>query len=422
MERIPIAIPTLFGVEAVAARELKRLGIQQVHADTGRVYGQARPEDIPRININLRTGERVQILLGTFPVHSFDELFEGTKALPWEDYIPLDGAFPVKGHCLDSQLRSEPACQSIVKKAVAERLGKAYGHNQLPEGGPLYQIQFALLRDRVSLLLDTSGLGLYKRGYREAGVIAPLRETLAAALVLLSHYHGQDLFCDPCCGSGTIPIEAALIALNRAPGLDRRFAAQKWPWLPGSVWSQAVEEALDQEYTGTYAIWGGDINPHAVRLAQRNAAQAGVENQIHFEVADASTFRRRAPAGRIVTNPPYGERLLSSEETSRLYQAMSAAFSQLAAGWSVHILTAYPDFEFCWGRNADKRRKLYNGMLKCQFYSYIRPIPADQTPPQKPSGLSPHQAKPTKRIHFPNPQQPPASPPMGKPTKQNANK
>lgn len=382
MECIPIAIPTLFGVEGITARELQRLGLQQVQADNGRVYGQAKPEDIPRLNINLRTGERVQILLGRFAARSFDDLFEGTKALAWEEYIPLGGAFPVKGHCLDSQLHSEPACQAIVKKAVAERLGKAYGHNQLPEDGPLYSIQFALLRDQVSLFLDTSGLALYKRGYREAGVLAPLRETLAAALVLLSHYHGQDLFCDPCCGSGTIPIEAAMIALNRAPGLDRRFAAQKWPWLPGSLWGQAVDEALDREYTGTYSIWGGDIDPHAIRIAQRNAKQAGVENQIHFAVADATTFYRRASAGRIVTNPPYGERLLSLEETGRLYQAMRHTFSRLAADWSVHILTAYPDFEFCWGRTADKRRKLYNGMVKCQLYSYINPGAPDIAPPQ----------------------------------------
>ena len=371
MEKIRIAVPTLFGVESVAATELKRLGLEQVTAENGRVQALARPEDIPRVNINLRSGERVQILLGSFPAHSFDDLFEGVKALEWERFIPKDGAFPVKGHCLDSQLSSEPACQSIVKKAVAERLGKAYGCQQLPEDGPLYQIQFALLRNQVTMLLDTSGMGLHKRGYRESGVIAPLRETLAAALVLLSRYHGQDLFCDPCCGSGTIPIEAALIARNRAPGLDRSFACQRWPWLPGELWSRAAEEALDKEYQGEYNIWGGDINPHAIRIAQRNAQRAEVEDIVHFEVADACKFHRRAAAGRLVLNPPYGERLLDREETTLLYQGLARAVEGLSPGWQFHILTAYSGFEDCWGRPADKRRKLYNGMLKCQFYSYL---------------------------------------------------
>ena len=380
MEKIQIAVPTLFGVESVAATELRRLGLQEVHADTGRVYALAELADIPRANLNLRTGERVQIFLGSFAAHSFDDLFEGVKALPWENFIPKDGAFPVKGHCLDSQLSSEPACQSIVKKAVAERLGKVYGCQQLPEDGSLYQIQFALLRDQVTMLLDTSGPGLYKRGYREPGVIAPLRETLAAALVLLSRYHGQDHFCDPCCGSGTIPIEAAMIARNRAPGLDRNFAAQRWLWLPGELWSQAAEEALDKEYQGEYHIWGGDIDYHAIQVAQRNAARAEVDDVVHFEVADARNFHRRAPAGRLVLNPPYGERLLDREETALLYQGLATAVERLASGWQVHILTAYPDFELCWGRSADKRRKLYNGMLKFQFYSYL----GDAAPKDKP--------------------------------------
>ena len=231
METLNFAIPTLFGLEALAADELRRLGLDQVRAENGRVLCSGRPGDIPRMDLNLRTGERVLLVLGTFPAGDFDALFEGTRALAWEQFIPREGQFPVKGHCLNSALHSVPACQSIVKKAAAARLGDAYGLNTLPETGALFQIQFSIMKDTAVLMLDTSGPGLYKRGYRAHGVDAPLRETLAAAMVLLSRYRGRDPLCDPFCGSGTIPIEAALIAKNRAPGLNRSFSAQKWSWL-----------------------------------------------------------------------------------------------------------------------------------------------------------------------------------------------
>ena len=300
----------------------------------------------------------------------FDALFEGVRALPWEDFIPRDGAFPVKGHSLNSALHSVPACQSIIKKAVAARLGEKYGLQTLPETGALHQIQFSLMKDEVTIMLDTSGPGLYKRGYRAVGVAAPLRETLAAAMVLLSRYRGKDPFCDPFCGSGTIAIEAALIALNRAPGLDRSFSAQKWRWLPGQTWLDAADEAMDKEFQGSYDIWGGDIDPAAVAIARDNAVKAGVEDHVRFEVADARTFHRDEPYGRIVTNPPYGERIMEKQEAEVLYRAFGSAVRALPAGWKVSVLSSHTEFERTFGRTADKRRKLYNGMLKCDLFQY----------------------------------------------------
>ena len=254
MEHLELAVPTLFGLEGLCADELRRLGLSGVRAENGRVLCAARPADIPRVNLNLRTGERVLVLLGSFPAGDFDALFEGVRALPWEDFLPRDAAFPVKGHCLNSALHAVPACQSIVKKAAATRLGRAYRLETLPEDGALYQIQFSLMKYQAALLLDTTGPGLYKRGYRAVGVEAPLRETLAAALVLLSGYRGRDPFCDPFCGSGTIAIEAPRIAKTRAPGLNRTFSAQKWAWLPSQTWVDGAGEAMDLEYDGDYDI------------------------------------------------------------------------------------------------------------------------------------------------------------------------
>ena len=249
---------------------------------------------------------------GNYPgrARTFEELFQGVKAIDWEDWIAQDGEFPVKGYSISSQLHSVPACQSIVKKAVSQHLSEQYGMEWLPETGCRTQIQFSILKDHVTVALDTSGEGLYKRGYRAVGVEAPLRETLAAALVILSRYKGLDPFRDPFCGSGTIAIEAALIAKNRAPGLNRSFAAQKWDVIPADYWMDAVEEAMDKEFHGSYDIWGGDIDPHAVEIARANAVKAEVEDVVRFDVANAMDFRAEGQYGRLVTNPPYGERLL----------------------------------------------------------------------------------------------------------------
>ncbi len=365
-----LTVPCLFGLESLVADEMRRLQLADVRAENGRVHCRGTLADIARLNINLRCGARVLLELGSFPAPTFDALFEGVRALAWEDYIPLDGEFPVKGYTLNSQLHSVPACQAIVKKAAARRLGQAYGLETLPESGSRYQIQFAIIKDRASLYLDTSGDGLYKRGYRARNMGAPLKETLAAALVTLSRYRGKDPFCDPFCGSGTIPIEAALIAKNRAPGLDRSFSAQRWKNMSSSLWLDAAQEAMDKEFHGQYDIWGGDIDPAAVELAQHNARLAGVEDCIRFETADAGKFHRDSEYGQLVTNPPYGERLLEKKEAEALYRAFGAALRDLPPKWRVLILSSHTEFERCFGRTADKKRKLYNGMIKCDVFMY----------------------------------------------------
>lgn len=365
-----LTVPCLFGLESLVADEMKRLGLAHVQAENGRVHCEGTMADIARLNLNLRCGARVLMELGSFPAPDFEALFQGVLALPWEQFIPREGEFPVKGYSLNSALHSVPACQAIVKKASARRLGEKYGMETLPETGTRYQIQFAIIKDVATLYLDTSGEGLYKRGYRAQGVAAPLRETLAAALVTLSRYRGKDPFCDPFCGSGTIPIEAALIAKNRAPGLDRSFAAQRWKSMDSKLWLDAAEEAQDKEFHGTYDIWGGDIDPAAVELSQHNAELAGVEDCIRFEVADAGKFHRDSEYGQLVTNPPYGERLMEKQEAEELYRIFGAACRTLPPKWRVLVLSSHTEFERSFGRSADKKRKLYNGMLKCDLFQF----------------------------------------------------
>ena len=365
-----LCVPCLLGLEGPIADELKRLDMAGVAAENGRVYFNGNDAALARANINLRIGERVLIELGRFDALSFDELFEGTRALPWESLLPKDAAFPVKGYSLNSKLFSVSDCQKIIKKAIAERLKSVYGMEWFPETGALYQVQFSIMKDRVSLCIDTSGDGLHKRGYRPAHNAAPLKETMAAAMVKLSRYRGRDDFCDPFCGSGTIPIEAALIAKNRAPGLDRSFAAQKWKNMDSKLWLDAADEAMDKEFHGNYDIWGGDIDPAAVELAKHNAELAGVEDCIRFEVADAGKFHRDSEYGQLVTNPPYGERLLEKKEAEELYRMFGRALRDLPPKWRVVVLSSHTEFERCFGRPADKKRKLYNGMLKCDAFLY----------------------------------------------------
>ena len=365
-----LCVPCLFGLEGLAADELKRLGMENVRAENGRVLFSGENADIAKANINLRTGERVLLTVGETRAETFDMLFEGVRAMPWEEYIPIDGEFPVKGHSLGSKLHSVPDCQSIIKKAVVERLKAKYKVEWLKETGAKYQIQFAIMDDIASVYLDTSGAGLHKRGYRPVGNAAPLRETLAAAIVKLSRYRGREPVCDPFCGSGTIPIEAALAALNRAPGLGRKFAAQKWAWLDKKVWDDAVTEAKSREFNGTYDIWGGDIDPKSIEIARENAKRAGVLEHIRFETADAVDFRRDTGGGIIMSNPPYGERVMHRHEAEEIYRRFGKAARENLDGWKMYILSSHTEFERAFGAKAVKKRKLYNGMIKCDLFMY----------------------------------------------------
>ncbi len=363
-------VPCLFGLEGPAADELRRMGLENVRAENGRVRFSGDGLACAKANLRLRTGERVLLMLGSFPARTFDELFEGMRALPLSDYIPKDGQFPVKGYCLDSALHSVPDCQRIIKKAAAVSLGRAYGAQWLPETGDLYQLQFSVIKDRTEVYIDTTGMPLFKRGYRPGHVAAPLRETLAAALVGFARYQGRDGFCDPFCGSGTIAIEAAMIAHNRAPGLNRPFSAQKWGFVPETLWRQAAEEAKSLEYNGVYHIFASDIDPRAVALSRENARRAGVEGDITFSVADARRFVPPWEKGVVVCNPPYGERMLEKQQARELYRDFGEAVKPLT-GWKQFIISSDGDFERCFGRRADKKRKLYNGMLQCNLYMYF---------------------------------------------------
>ena len=364
-------VPCLFGVEGLVADELRRMNIREVRAEDGRVLFSGSLADCAAVNLSLRCGERVLMEIGSFPAKSFDALFEGTRALPWENILPRDAAFPVTGYSLDSALFSVPDCQRIIKKAVVERMKARYHLDHFPESGAEYKIRFSLRKDTASLYLDTSGTALHKRGYRPAHTEAALRETLAAAMVKLARYRGKGDFCDPFCGSGTIAIEAALAALNRAPGLYRSFAAEDWAFFNPALWQQARAAAIAAEYSGEYRIFASDIDPRAIQIARDNAVRAGVDHLIEFSVADACNFSRQTERGVIVTNPPYGERLLDRKQAEELYQGFGAAVSGLE-NWSLYVLSSHTEFERCFGRTADKKRKLYNGMIKCDLFMYFK--------------------------------------------------
>ncbi|MDO5142208.1 MAG: class I SAM-dependent RNA methyltransferase [Eubacteriales bacterium] len=366
-----LCCPTLFGLEGIVADELRFGGkLTDVRAENGRVLFTGDAHTLAWANLNLRCAERVLIRLGSLPARTFDELFEGVKALPWEQFIPRDGAFPVKGYSLDSALHSIPDCQKIVKKAVVERLRQCYGLSWFDEIGARYQIQFAIMHDVAELYLDTSGAGLHKRGYRANSNAAPLRETLAAAMVKLARWRGRDRLLDPFCGSGTIAIEAALIAQRRAPGLLRRFDAERWPCIDPTVWQQARESALALADGSTrFAIAGSDLDPACVQLSRENARKAGVAHTVSFEQADARALDYSG-TGVLLANPPYGERLLDTQSAQKLYMVMGKKLAD--SPMAQYILSSDPLFERCFGRRADKRRKLYNGMIKCELHMYFK--------------------------------------------------
>ena len=364
-------VPCLFGLEGLVADELRRMNMQAVRAEDGRVFFDGTLSDCAAANLSLRCGERILLELGTFSAKTFDGLFEGVRALPWENIFPKNASFPVTGYSLDSSLFSVPDCQRIIKKAVVERMKTRYRLERFPEDGAEYKIRFSIRKDLVSIFLDTSGTALHKRGYRPAHTEAALRETLAAAMVKLARYRGKGDFCDPFCGSGTIAIEAALAALNRAPGLYRSFAAENWSFLAPALWQQARASAEAAEYSGEYRIFASDIDPRAVQIARENAVRAGVDHLIEFSVADACLFSRPTERGVIVTNPPYGERLLDQKQAEELYTRFGAALSGLQ-NWSLYLLSSHTEFERCFGKPADKKRKLYNGMIRCDLFMYYK--------------------------------------------------
>lgn len=367
--KLSFAASCLFGLEGPLGNELRHMGMEAVTPENGRVLFKTDTAGLARANIRSRFAERILLLLGEFPARTFDELFEGVKALPLADYMPRDAAFPVEGWSISSELHSVPDCQRIIKKAAAVNLGRRYALAHMPETGAQYKLRFSLLKDVCRVYLDTSGAALHKRGYRPAHNAAPLRETLAAAIVDIAGYRGRGEFCDPFCGSGTIAIEAALAAKGRAPGLNRRFAAESWGFVPAGVWSAEREAAREREYNGEYRIYASDIDPAAVKLARENARRAGVDSLIEFSVADARKFSRSTSGGVIVTNPPYGERLMEKREAGELLRAFGEAW-RASDGWRLALLTSDESAESLIGVRAAKRRKLYNGMLKCALYMF----------------------------------------------------
>lgn len=371
--------PVLFGLEGIVADELRFEGkCETVRADNGRVYFSGGWDMLAWANLHLRCAERVLVRLACFPAHSFDELFEGVRAIEWADWLPANAAFPVKGHTLQSALHSVPDCQKIVKKAVVRRMEQAYGNSWFAEDGAKFQIQFSILHDQAEIFLDTSGVGLHKRGYRAQANAAPLRETLAAAMVKLARFRGQQTLLDPFCGSGTIPIEAAMIAQRRAPGLSRSFAAEKWPCVPQTIWSDARAAALARILPGAgWDIRGSDLDPACVALSEENARKAGVGQLIRFTQADARTLALGQQTGWLLANPPYGERLLDRQQAHALYQQMGKIAGR--SPMKQYFLAAEPQFERYYGMRADKKRKLYNGMLQCNLYMYFQP-PLDRKP------------------------------------------
>lgn len=364
--------PTLFGLEGIVADELRFEGkIEDVRAENGRVFFSGDEHTLAWANLHLRCAERVLIRVASFRASTFTELFDRVREVRWEDYMDAHTAFPVKGWSLESQLFSVPTCQKMVKKAIVSRLSDTYGISWLPEDGASMQIQFSIHRDQCDLFLDTSGSGLHKRGYRANSNAAPLRETLAAAMIKIARWRGRDPLIDPFCGSGTIPIEAAMIASNRAPGLMRSFDAEKWPMIPSNVWQQAREEALDAIRTDAEpVIVGCDIDPACTELSRENAQKAGVASLVSFGTRDALSLELDAMHGVLFANPPYGERLLDRQTAEQIYTGLGRLAGRSAL--RQYYLTSDPDFEKCYGYCADKKRKLYNGMIKCDLYMYFK--------------------------------------------------
>ena len=363
--------PCFFGTESTLNFEVKRLGAQNIQVTDGRVAFQGGADVIAAANLNLRTAERVLLLLATYKATTFDELFDGCYNIAWEDLLPANAAFPVKGSSLSSQLSSVPACQSIVKKAIVKRLMHGHKVGTLPEDGALYKVRFALRKDTVEIYLDTSGDGLHKRGYRKNATLAPIKETLAAAIIDLGRIYPDTLAQDPFCGSGTFLIEAAFKAMRMAPGLNRRFLAEQWTQIPKAVWQDARAEAVANiRHDAAFEAYGFDVDPEAIALTEENCRKAGVQRRIHLMQRDISAFEPMENAITIC-NPPYGERMLDIQHAQSIYRIMGDVFTADKAH-PCYIITPATDFELHFGKPANKKRKLYNGMIQCNLMSYYQ--------------------------------------------------
>lgn len=377
MKTYELVVPCHFGMEAVTKREIYDLGYEITRVEDGRITFEGDAEAICRANVFLRTAERVLLLVGRFKATTFEELFQGIKALPWEDYIPQDGKFWVKkASSIKSKLFSPSDIQSIAKKAMVERLKQVYHTNWFEEDGAAYPVRIFLLKDEVMVALDTSGDSLHKRGYRLQTSKAPITETLAAALIMLTPWRKDRILVDPFCGSGTFPIEAAMIAANIAPGMNREFTAEAWTnIIPKQLWYDAVAEAEDMVDTDiSVDIQGYDMDGEVVKAARENAKRAGVDHLIHFQQREVAKMSHPKKYGFIITNPPYGERLEEKADLPKLYGQIGEVYQNLDS-WSMYMITSYEDAERYVGRKADKNRKIYNGMIKTYFYQFMGPKP-----------------------------------------------
>ena len=382
MERFELIAPCHFGLEAVMKREILDLGYEVSQVEDGRVTFIGDAEAVCRANIFLRTTERILLKVGSFKAETFEELFQGTRAIPWEQYIPRDGKFWVaKASSIKSRLFSPSDIQSIMKKAMVERMKGAYGITWFPEDGASYPLRVFLYKDVVTVAMDTSGDSLHKRGYRTLTSKAPITETLAAALLMLTPWKPDRILVDPFCGSGTFPIEAAMMAANMAPGMNREFLAEDCKNLiPKKCWYEAMDEANDLVKNDiSVDIQGYDIDGEIVRAARANAAAAGVDHLIHFQQRPVSQLSHPKKYGFLITNPPYGERIEDKKNLPELYKTIGERFAALDS-WSAYIITAYEDTERYFGRKADKNRKIYNGMMKTYFYQFMGPKPPSRNP------------------------------------------
>lgn len=362
---------TTFGIEAITAGELKALGYDDLKIDNGKITFEGDEMDIAICNTWLRTADRVLIKAAEFKAETFEELFQGTLAVDWGNIIPADGKMHIVGKSIKSKLFSVPDCQSIVKKAVIESMKRKYNREWFEEEGPVYKIEVGILKDVVTLTIDTTGPGLHKRGYRESAGAAPLKETLAAALVLISNWKPSGVLADLFCGSGTIPIEAALIGKNIAPGLKRRFISEDWPSMDKEIWKQVREGALKSIRDADFTIYASDIDGRVLKTARENAEKAGVSKLISFQKLPMQEFSSKKKYGMLISNPPYGERLGDGKEVLETYKDLGDLYRKLDS-WSFYILTSHPEFEKYFNEKAHKNRKLYNGRIQCYYYQYIQ--------------------------------------------------